>query len=146
MKRQAMKWIIAASAIIFLVGGTAWADGKGNRGRHKGGHGKSYHSAPHHNSGHGPTHYQKRPPLGKHHGKRVHRAPSYRHKRPHHNYGHYRPHHRPHHGHGIHRHHHYHGKHRVKAIGVKSRDIHSSVALSFLTGNPLFALDAIINR
>jgi hypothetical protein len=29
---------------------------------------------------------------------------------------------------------------------VKGRDVRSSVALSFLTGNPLFALDAIINH
>ncbi len=151
MKRTAIKWIIAASAIIFLIGGTAWADGKGDRGRNKGGQGNGYHSAPHHNGGHGPTGYQKRAPLGKHHGDKLHQGPH--HRKPY--QGHYRPHNgnthrRPHHGHGINSPHHHrpqHDGHRGRVVGVvKGRDVHSSVALSLLTGNPLFALDAIINH
>ena len=151
MKRKAITWIIAASAVIFLISGTAWADGKGDRGRHKSGQGNGYHSAPHHNGGQGTKGYQKRPPLGKHHGDRLHRGPQ--HRKPY--QGHYRPHNgnthrRPHYGHGINRPHHHrphHDGHRGRVVGVvKGRDVRSSVALSFLTGNPLFALDAIINH
>ena len=147
MKRQAIKWIIAASAIIFLISGTAWADGKGNRGGHnKGGKGNGYHSAPQHSGGHGHKGYQKRPPLGKYPGHRVHRAPNHAHKRPHHNYGHYRHHRRPQHGRGFHAPHHHQYRPRAKAVRVKNTDIHRGVAMSLLTANPIFALDAIINH
>jgi hypothetical protein len=142
MKRHAIKWIIAASAIIFLIGGTAWADGKGSRGHHN--NGKGYHSSSHHGGGHGPANYKKPLPLGKYRDDRHHRKPHYGNHRP--NHGHYRPHRRPHHGHANHGHHQYYGGKRVHAVKVKSKNIHNAMAKSLLTGNPLFALDALVNR
>ena len=138
MKKTAIKWIIAASAIIFFIGGTAWADGKGNKG-HNTGHSSGYQSAPIHNGGYGSTNnYQKRPPLGKypqHEAFRSpyhkapqgpnydqHRRPVYQHQKPHHN-----------------------GR-IAKVVVVKKTNAHRGLALSLLTGNPLFALDAIINH
>ncbi len=131
MKRTAIKWIIAASAIIFLIGGTAWADGKGNRGPNNGGHGSGYQSAPQHNGGHGPAaDYQKRPPLGKYRQHEAYRSP-YRRPTRGPDYGHQKP---------------QHDGHRAQAVLVKSTDVNRGVAMSLLTGNPLFALDAIVNH
>jgi len=138
MKRTAIKWIIAASAIIFLIGGTAWAGGKGDRTPNNG-HGSGYHSAPIHHGGHGPAvNDQKRPPLGKNPQHEALRSP---HRRPYQgpNTNHHpRPeyeHHKP-----------YHDGRVVKVVVAKKADVHRGVALSLLTGNPLFALDAIVNH
>jgi len=136
MKKRAIQWMIAAVAAIFLIGGNAWADGRGDRGSFKGGHG-GYHAAPHHPGGHGRTGgYYKPPHFNKH---RPHGGPHYR---PHHGPGHFGPHRGP-----AYRHHHprpHHGRHyaRPVRVGVSPHD----VIFSALIGHPGFLLNVVAGR
>jgi len=133
MKKRAIQWMIAAVAAIFLVGGNAWADGRGDRGSFKGGH-DGYHAAPHHPGGHGrpggpPNIYKHRPNGGHHHHFHkgpghygLHRGPAYRHHPP-----------RPHHG----------GHYaRPVRVGVSPHD----VIFSALIGHPGFLLNVVAGR
>ena len=85
MKPMNLKLMIGATIIMFLFAGNAWADGRGKRGHHKGGHG--YHDGYKKDGGH---HYKGYRHGHRHHYKYKRHGHHYRHY-PKHNYRHGRP-------------------------------------------------------